>query len=364
MTSVGKLAVRLIGALILWSAVGASGQQPSNVAVVTPSDTGGASASAAPHLPADMPPNPPKVTCDGDKLTISAQNSTMGAVLNAIHACTGAEIDVPADVRGERLFAELGPGPLRSVLADFLSSTDFDYVIKASPSDPQKVQMVLLNPRIIDSAGEVKTVADSGTNTTANRRGWQKARENYMKSFTAARDDSNQEADTASSAPAEAAAPAASPAPVEAAAPAASPAPVEATAPAAGPAPADATAHAASPAPADATAHAASPAPADATAHAASPAPVEATTPVASSAPLGAEPANPATAAPPSSPAPETLPVPSPPSDPIASSSTGSDTTASQDDKTQQMISNMQRMFEQRKQMMQQQQQQTSAPPQ
>lgn len=340
MTGVGKLAARLIGAVILWSAVGASGQQPSNVAVVTPSDTSGASASAAPHLPADMPPNPPKVTCDGDKLTISAQNSTMGAVLNAIHACTGAEIDVPADVRGERLFAELGPGPLRSVLADFLSSTDFDYVIKASPSDPQKVQMVLLNPRVIDSAGEVKTVADSGTNTTANRRGWQKARENYMKSFTAARDDSNQEADTASSAPAEAAAPAASPAPVEAAAPAASPAPVEATAPAA------------------------SPAPADATAPAASAAPVDAAAPAASSAPLGAEPTNPATAAPPSSPAPETLPVPSPPSDPIASSSTGSDTTASQDDKTQQMISNMQRMFEQRKQMMQQQQQQTSAPPQ
>ena len=315
MTGVGKLAARLIGAVILWSAVGASGQQPSNVAVVTPSDTSGASASATPHLPADMPPNPPKVTCDGDKLTISAQNSTMGAVLNAIHACTGAEIDVPADVRGERLFAELGPGPLRSVLADFLSSTDFDYVIKASPSDPQKVQMVLLNPRIIDSAGEVKTVADSGTNTTANRRGWQKARENYMKSFTAARDESNQEADTASSAPAEAAAPAASPAPVEAAAPAASPAPVEATAPA------------------------------------------------ASSAAPGAEPTNTATAAPPSSPAPETLPVPSPASDPIASTSTGSDTTPSQDDKTQQMISNMQRMFEQRKQMMQQQQQ-TSAPPQ
>ena len=350
MTGVGKLAARLIGAVILWSAVGASGQQPSNVAVGTGSDTSGASASAAPRLPADMPPNPPKVTCDADKLTISAQNSTLGAVLNAIHACTGAQIDVPADVRGERLFAELGPGPLRSVLADFLSSTDFDYVIKASPSDPQKVQMVLLNPRIIDSAGEVKTVADSGTNTTANRRGWQKARENYMKSFTAARDDSNQEADTASSAPAEAAAPAASPAPVEAAAPAASPAPADATAPAA------------SPAPVDATAHAASPAPADATAPAASAAPVDAAAPAASSAPPGAEPTNPATAAPPSSPAPETLPVPSPPSDPIASSSTGSDTTASQDDKTQQMISNMQRMFEQRKQMMQQQQ--TSAPPQ
>ena len=326
MTGAGKLAARLIGAVLIWSAVGASGQQPSNVAVVTPSDTSGASASAAPRLPADMPPNPPKVTCDGDKLTISAQNSTLGAVLNAIRACTGAQIDVPADAGGERLFAELGPGPLRTVLADFLSSTDFNYVIKASPSDPQKVQMVLLNPRTSESAGEVATVADgSSTNTTANRRGWLKARENYMKSFTAARDDSNQEADTASSAPAEAAAPPSSPGPVEAAAPAASPAPVGA-------------------------------------APAASPAPVEATAPAASPVPPGAAPTNPATAEPPSSPAPETLPVPSPASDPIASASAGSDTTPSQDDKTQQMIGNMQRMFEQRKQMMQQQQ--TSAPPQ
>ena len=349
MTGAGKLAARLIGAMILWSALGASGQQPSNVAVGTQSDSSSAAAATAPHLPAEMPPNPPKVTCDGDNLTISAQNSTLGAVLNAIRACTGAEIDVPADARGERLFAELGPGPLRAVLADFLSSTDFNYVIKASPSDPQKVQMVLLNPRTGDSTGEVATVADGSTNTTANRRGWQKARENYMKSFTAARDDSNQEADTSSSASAEAAAPTASPAPAEAAAPAASPPPVDAAAPAA------------SPAPVEAAAPAASPARVDAAAPAASPAPVDATAPAASSVPLGAGQTNPATAESPSNPVPETSPVPSPASDPIASASTGSDTTPSQDDKTQQMISNMQRMFEQRKQMMQQP---TSAPPQ
>jgi hypothetical protein len=44
----------------------------------------------------------------------------------------------------------------------------------------------------------VAIVADGSTNTTANRRAWLKARENYMKFFTATRDDSNQEADTAS----------------------------------------------------------------------------------------------------------------------------------------------------------------------
>ena len=94
--------------------------------------------------------------------------------------------------------------------------------------------------------------------------------------------------------------------------------------------------------------------PAAAAAPAASPAPVEATAPATSSVSLGAAPTNPATAESPSSPAPETLPVQSPASDPIASAS-GSDT--SQDNETQQMIGNMQRMFEQ--QMMQRQ---TSVP--
>src|SRR5271166_3979333 len=330
MTGAEKLAATLVGAIILFSALGASGQQPSNVAADARSETSAAPARAVPRVPADMPPNPPKVTCDGDKLTISAQNSTLGAVLNAIRACTGAQIDVPEDARGERLFAELGPGPLRTVLADFLSSTDFNYVIKASPSDPQKVQMVLLNPRVSDSPGEVATVADSTTNMTPNRAGWVKARENYMRSFTAAQDESNQQADAASSAPVEATAPAASSVPVEATAPAASSVPFEAAAPAA------------------------SSVAADATAPAASSVPVEAAAPAASSVPLEAAPV---------SPAPESSPVPSPAADPIASASTGSDTASGQGRTTRELISNMQRMFEQRKQMIQQQQQQASAPP-
>jgi len=342
MTGAEKLAATLVGAIILFSALGASGQQPSNVTAHARRETGATPTSTAPRVPADMPPNPPKVTCDGDKLTISAQNSTLGAVLNAIRACTGAEIDVPEDARGERLFAELGPGPLRTVLADFLSSTDFNYVIKASPSDPQKVQMVLLNPRVSDSPGEVATVADGTTKMTPNRAGWLKARQNYMQSFTAAQDESNQQAD------------AASPAPVEATAPAASSVPAEATAPAASSVPVEATAPAASSVPVEATATAASSVPAEANAPAASSVPAEATAPAPSSVPLEAAPV---------SPAPALSPVPSPAADPIASASTGSDTASGQGKTTQELISNMQRMFEQRKQMIQQQQQQTSASP-
>src|SRR6516225_2657664 len=268
MAGARKLAATLISGIIMLLALGASGQQPSNVAANTRPDSSVAPVSAAPHAPAEMPPEPPKVTCDGDRLTISAQNSTLGAVLNAIRTCTGAQIDVPESAKAERLFAELGPGPLRTVLADFLSSTDYDYVIKASPSGPQKVQMVLLSPRAGDSPSKVASVVDSTdstNNTSPNRSGWIKARENYLKSFAAARDDSNQQEDTASSPPVETTVPA--PASVEAAAPAASAEPVEATAPAANAAPA------------------------------------------AGSVPPGAEPANPVTAPSPDSPASGSLPV-------------------------------------------------------
>ena len=240
MTGAQKLVATLVGAIFMLSALGSGAQQPSEVSADTRSEASAASASTAPRVPADLPPNPPTVTCDGDKLTISAQNSTLGAVLNAIRACTGAQIDVPEDAKGERLFAELGPGPLRTVLADFLSSMDFNYVIEASPSDPQKVQMVLLNPRVSDSPGEVATVADTSANLTANRRGWLKARENYMQSFTAAQDEPSQQADAASSTPVEAAAPAAGSVPVDDTAPPASSVPLEAESvgPAAAPSPA------------------------------------------------------------------------------------------------------------------------------
>jgi len=337
MTGAEKLAAMLVGAIFMSSAPGSGGQQPSNVAAGAQREASAAPLLPAKLVPADMPPNPPKVTCNGGQLTISAQNSTLGAVLNAIGACSGAQIEVPAEASGERLFAELGPGPLRSVLADFLNSTDFNYVIKASPSDPQKVQMVLLNPRTSDSPSEVATVADSSANMTSSRRGWLKARENYMQSFTA-QDESSQQADSASSAPVEATAPAASSVPLEATAPAASSVPLEAPAPAA------------SPVPLEAPAPAASPVPLEAPAPAANSVPLEAPAPAANSVPLEA-------------PAPAASPVPSPAPDPIASASTGSDTAPSQGKTTQEMISNMQRMFEQRKQMVQQQQQQTSAPP-
>jgi hypothetical protein len=49
-----------------------------------------AEAPVYPKRPAELPPKLPKVTCQGDQITISADNSTLDAVLAGVKGCTGA----------------------------------------------------------------------------------------------------------------------------------------------------------------------------------------------------------------------------------------------------------------------------------
>ena len=302
MTGPEKLFAILVTAIFLLSAVDAGGQQPSNVAQAIRPVTSVAPTLAVQRTPAEMPPNPPKVTCSGNQLTISAQNSTLGAVLSAIRACIGADINIPEAAKAERLFAQSGPGPVRAILSEFLSSTDFNYVIEASPLDPEKVQTVELNARPGDSPAEAAAEVVSNDNLSPNRRAWREARHNYVQSFTAAEDESSQGTDVASSAPASA----------ETAAAPASSIPVEAV-PTDGASAAVAPAASADVSAASAVAPAAS---ADASA-------VSAVAP--------------------------------PEANAIIPSSTEPGLAQNQGKTTQEMISDMQRMFEQRKQMLQQQ---------
>jgi len=90
-----------------------------------------APAPVFPKNPAELPPKPPKVSCHGDQITISADNSTLDAILFAVRGCTGAHIDVPGDAGRVRSFEELGPGPVREVLDQLLSGTPYNYVIQS-----------------------------------------------------------------------------------------------------------------------------------------------------------------------------------------------------------------------------------------
>jgi hypothetical protein len=93
-----------------------------------------------------VPAVPPQVAYSGGQLTIVAQNSTLGDILRAVHAQTGAELDVPSNAT-ERVVATLGPGPARDVLATLLNGTHFNYVLLGSAGNPTAVQRVVLTAK-------------------------------------------------------------------------------------------------------------------------------------------------------------------------------------------------------------------------
>jgi hypothetical protein len=55
-----------------------------------------------PARPAEMPPKPPTVACQGDTLTISADNSTLESILALVRGCTGA-MEFPKGPEDSRL---------------------------------------------------------------------------------------------------------------------------------------------------------------------------------------------------------------------------------------------------------------------
>ncbi len=142
---------------------------------VTPKPAGGGNGPAilptpaGPDVISEKPPNPPNVTCQGDQLTVLADNSTLGSVLTAIHACTGVLIDIPEGASNTRTFDHLGPGPAREILTSLLSGTEFNYVIESSESDPQKVEGVLL---LASGDGAPAAAVQEGFVNTPGRRAW------------------------------------------------------------------------------------------------------------------------------------------------------------------------------------------------
>lgn len=67
-------------------------------------------APTPPPTLAELPATPPQVSFQGGQLTISAQNSTLGDILKAVRAQTGATIDLPGTAP-ERVVGHFGPAP-------------------------------------------------------------------------------------------------------------------------------------------------------------------------------------------------------------------------------------------------------------
>lgn len=104
------------------------------------------SQSAPPATPEHGPSSPPDVTFKGGQLTITARNSTLGDVLNAVKQKTGASVDMPAS-SSERVVGQFGPGAPRDVMAQLLNGSHYDYVLMGSPADPGALNKIVLMAR-------------------------------------------------------------------------------------------------------------------------------------------------------------------------------------------------------------------------
>jgi hypothetical protein len=97
----------------------------------------------APPTPEQRPATPPQVAYKGGLLTITADNSTLGDILRAVHRQTGASVDVPGNAT-ERVVGSFGPGPARDVVASLLNGSHFNYVLVGSETNPTGLDRVVL----------------------------------------------------------------------------------------------------------------------------------------------------------------------------------------------------------------------------
>src|SRR3954467_2156760 len=112
-----------------------------------------------PPRPEQLPPTRPTVTYRNGQLSILANNSTMADVLNSVRMQTGAQFDMSGVSSADRVYAKLGPGAPKDILAALLDGSRFNFAILGSPTDPAAVQHVVLMPKAGGAAPPSTTVA-------------------------------------------------------------------------------------------------------------------------------------------------------------------------------------------------------------
>jgi len=138
------------------SSCGAAGETPSQgspiacvtgdgVQVSAPS-TPAPSNDVLPLTPEQRPATAPMVVFADGKLSVVAKNSTLGDILRAIAAKTGASIDIPESA-SERVVSQLGPAPAREVLTSLLNGSHYNYVMVGTETNPNAVAHVILTTK-------------------------------------------------------------------------------------------------------------------------------------------------------------------------------------------------------------------------
>jgi hypothetical protein len=99
-----------------------------------------------PLAPEQRPASRPVVIYQNGKLTIMANNATLGDILDIVGEKTGAVIDVPEPAT-ERVVSQLGPGLPRDVIAALLNGSHFNYVVVGTETDDTAVSRVVLTAK-------------------------------------------------------------------------------------------------------------------------------------------------------------------------------------------------------------------------
>lgn len=112
-----------------------------------------APAVPAPHAKEETPvlpptlansaPVAPQVSLKNGLLTIDAPNCTLGDVLRAVQAATGATFEGAADT--ERVAVHLGPAEPRQVVSTLLRGTHYDYLLVGSSENPAALAKIILS---------------------------------------------------------------------------------------------------------------------------------------------------------------------------------------------------------------------------
>ena len=115
-----------------------------------------------PPTPEQSPAGTPLVSYDNGQLSIHSENSTLGAILNAVKARTGASIEGPGSTSSDRVATQIGPGDPREVLQTLLTDSKYDFILLGDPGNPASVQKIILTARL--SGGAATEVATSPQN--------------------------------------------------------------------------------------------------------------------------------------------------------------------------------------------------------
>jgi len=107
--------------------------------------------SPLPPNPEQLPPVAPQVIYRNGLLSIIAENCTLSDILHAVGARTGATVEAPPNLSGQRVAARLGPGAPRAVMADLL--TGLDYIVVGASNDPDAIRSIIVSNSAPFSSG-------------------------------------------------------------------------------------------------------------------------------------------------------------------------------------------------------------------